>query len=563
MTNPMELREILHIIWRRASIILLGTVLVAAVAFFASRHMQPVYQAKVTMKVDQPANTPLSERSLMTGEDLALTYSKLLTTRPLLETVIANLGLNASPEELKDHIDTNRIPDTQLVELTVRDTDAQRAAATANAIAFTFITLHNQERQSETITAYEQDVMAQLAKLKELIEHNQSALDEASTSDLPAQEGAAPSLQPSLAAQQSTYAGLLSTYLDIQLAQSQFFDITVIEPAVAPAKPISPRIPINTFLGALLGGSLSLGLVFALHYLDRSLKTRDDVTQILSLPALGVIPRMQGAERSNGPIAASLPRSYVSEAFRVLRTNIRFAGVDRPLTTILLASAEPGAGKTTVAVNLGIVWAQAGYRVVLMDADLRFPRLHEAFGLHNRTGLTDLLVGDLEDDVAYMQETGTDNLRLIASGPVPPNPSELLGSKRMGAVLAAVRRQADFVIVDAPAGLPVTDAAVLAPKVDGVLLVVRAHGTQRDAIRQTAAGLLQVGGRLVGAVLNGVPRPTRGYYGYHYYRREEQALGWWSLKWGNLLAGARHVFQNSRGPAEAPGQDHRLASRRS
>jgi non-specific protein-tyrosine kinase len=260
---------------------------------------------------------------------------------------------------------------------------------------------------------------------------------------------------------------------------------------------------------------------------------------------------MQGAERSSGLVAWALPRSSVSEAFRALRTNIRFASVDKPLTAILVTSAEPGTGKTTVAINLGIVSAQAGFRIVLIDTDLRRPRLHEAFGLSNLTGLTDLLVGDIQDVEAQMQETEIDNLRLIASGAVPPNPSELLGSKRMEAVLAEAKRHADLVILDTSPVLPVTDAAVLAPKMDGVLLVVRANRTHRDAGQQAAEGLVQVGGNMMGVVLTDAPTPRRSDYRYPYYRKGKQKRGWWPLRWKSLLARARGSLPDNGGPADA------------
>lgn len=511
----MELADILQIFWRRLRLIGLGTLLLAAVALAASANLTPVYRAKATMKVDQLASAPLAYNSLSTGENLALTYSRLLRTRPLLETVSANLGLDMPPDALKERIGTSLIPETPLVELTVEDSSARRAADIANEIAFTFAARHNLERQKNDIAAFQEDIVAQMAELKGLIERNQALVREETANAGSAGDSLLP-LQSALASQQSTYANLLSAYLDIQLTESQFYKVEVIELAIPPAKPVHPRIPLYTFLGACLGFSVSTGLAFALEYLDRSLKTADDVRRALARPTLGLIPRLQGAEPRSPLIAGSAPHSAVAEAFRTLRTNIRFTGVDSPLSAILVTSADPGAGKTTVAVNLAIVYAQAGFRVVVIDADLRLPRLHKAFGVANTTGLTDLLLGDAQEIEDYLRRTEIDSLRLLVAGPIPPNPSELLGSRRMAEVLDAVRQRTDLVIVDTPPVLPVSDAAVLAPKVDGVLLVARAHETQRDALRHAADSLVRVGGIVVGVVLNAVPiKPKSNYYPYY------------------------------------------------
>lgn len=516
MGDTMELRDILQIIWRRLRLITFGTLLATTAALIISLNLTPVYRAKVTMKVDQPASAPLAYSSITTGENLALTYSRLLRTRPLLEMVTKNLGLDITPDELKENISTNLVPETPLVELAVKDSDAERAAEIANEIAFTFRALQNLERQVGNIAAFEEDMLAQMAELKTLIGQNQALIRETmDTPNSPAQEARRRDLQATLATQQSTYANLLSAYLDIQLTQSQFFNVDVVELAIPPAQPIRPRIPLYTSLGACLGLMASTGAAFLREYLDRSLKTSEDVRRAVARPTLGIIPRLQGAEHRSALIAGTAPHSAIAEAFRTLRTNIRFTGVDRPLTSLIVSSAEPGAGKTTVAVNLGIVYAQAGFRVVVIDADLRLPRLHKSFGFANTTGLTDLLVGT-QDVAAYLTNTEISNLRLLVAGPIPPNPSELLGSKRMADVLKGLKAHADLVIIDTPPVLPVTDTAVLAPKVDGILLVARAHTTQRDTIRHATENLTQVGGNVIGAVLNAAPIKPRSIY-YPYY----------------------------------------------
>ena len=518
----MELEEIFRIIWKRLWLILLGTLLISILVFVASMNMKPIYQAKVTMMVNQSsASIPDYTSMLAVGEDLALTYSELLKTRPLLEIVIANLNLDLSPDDLiEDMLDTALIPDTQLLELTVEDTDAQRASDIANEIAFTFISSHNTEKQLQNVMDLEHYVAAQMESLEKSIEVNQSAIDQSRTSPSLFSEEELDLRQATLSNQQLAYASLLETYLNIRFTQAQLLDLTVVEPAIAPTEPIRPNIVIYSVLGAFMGLVFSGGLAFLLEYLNRSFETSDDVRQILSLPTLGTIPKLRGKERRSRLITLTLPRSLVSEAYRTLRTNIRFASVDEPLTTLLITSAEREAGKTTAVANLGIVCAQAGLRVVLVDTDLRVPRLHHLFDLNNHYGLTDLLVGNVQNVQDCLVRTGLDNLRLLTSGPVPPNPSELLSSKRMGAVLAEVQKDADLVSLDSPPVLAVTDATVLASKVDGVILLVQAKRTSHKAARQACETIQSVGATLLGAALTKVKVKRRG-SAYYYIAKAQ------------------------------------------
>ncbi|MBI5956453.1 MAG: CpsD/CapB family tyrosine-protein kinase [Chloroflexi bacterium] len=203
-------------------------------------------------------------------------------------------------------------------------------------------------------------------------------------------------------------------------------------------------------------------------------------------------------------VTVTNPRSPVSEAFRTLRTNIQFSSLDRPLKTILVTSTDPGEGKSTVLANLAVTMAQSGLRTVVADCDLRRPSQHQLFGLSNINGLTSMMVGNAPMERASFQDTAVPNLRLLASGPLPPNPSELLGSRRMGEIIAFLKDQADLVLFDAPPIIAVTDAAVLASKVDGVLLVVNAGKTKRDLARRAKLLLDKVNANVLGVVLNNV-----------------------------------------------------------
>ena len=203
-------------------------------------------------------------------------------------------------------------------------------------------------------------------------------------------------------------------------------------------------------------------------------------------------------------ITVADPRSPVSEAYRTLRTNLDFSSLDKPIKTMLVTSAGPEEGKSTVLANLAVTTAQTGRKVILVDCDLRRPTLHYLFNLKNDVGLTTMVVDDVAMESPPLQYTGVEGLQLVSSGPLPPNPSELLGSRRMEDIIADLLERADVILFDAPPVVAVTDAAVLATKVDGVLLVINAGGTKRDYAKAAKARLEKVNANLLGAVLNNV-----------------------------------------------------------
>jgi capsular exopolysaccharide synthesis family protein len=213
-------------------------------------------------------------------------------------------------------------------------------------------------------------------------------------------------------------------------------------------------------------------------------------------------------------ITVSDPRSPISEAYRTLRTNLDFASLDQALKTLVVTSAGVGEGKSTTLANLAVVSAQAGRKVILVDADLRRPTLHQIFGLDNERGLTTVVMDDSALASPPLQNTGVEGLGVLTSGPLPPNPADLMGSQRMDQVIAALAEQADQVLFDTPPVVAVTDAAVLATKVDGVLLVVSAGKTRRDYARTAVQRLEQINARLVGTVLTNVQTGV-GFQGYY------------------------------------------------
>jgi capsular exopolysaccharide synthesis family protein len=217
------------------------------------------------------------------------------------------------------------------------------------------------------------------------------------------------------------------------------------------------------------------------------------------------------------------PKALAAEAFRVLRTNLQFMGLDAPLRSLAVTSATPGEGKSTISANLAVAFAQTGASVCVVDADLRRPTQHKLFGLDNWAGVTTVVAGQSPLE-GCLRETAVEGLHVLPSGPVPPNPSELLGSRRMAALLAELEERFDVVIVDTPPVLAVTDACVLAPKVGGMLLVARSGQVDRRQVDRAKVALEAVQAKVLGVVLDGLAQESKqGYYYYYGSQTEERA----------------------------------------
>jgi non-specific protein-tyrosine kinase len=243
----------------------------------------------------------------------------------------------------------------------------------------------------------------------------------------------------------------------------------------------------------------------------------EDVERVLQLPVVGYIAQIQYDSDEESIYVTRQPRSPVSEAFRLLRTNLEFAGVDHPIRRLLVTSAGPGEGKTTITVNLAAIIAQGGKRVTIVDADLRRPKVHRFLGLSNKVGLSDLFRGVNSNRLVSQMVDDLGTISVLTSGSLPPNPAELLGSVRMEQILEEAEQEADVVIIDCPPSL-VADVQVLAGRVDGVLMVIQPARTQSDAALATLEMLNRAGARTIGVVLNRIPRDRADYYGgYRHY----------------------------------------------
>lgn len=291
---------------------------------------------------------------------------------------------------------------------------------------------------------------------------------------------------------------------------------TVVDNPSLPDTPVAPT-PFRTIgLGLAVGLLIGMAIAVLRESLDTSLKSAERLSEKTGSPNLGVIAHDDDAGAS--PLIVQLePRSPRAEAFRTLRTNLQFIDVDRHPKTIVITSSVPSEGKTTTTCNLALTLAQAGQRVVLVEGDVRRPKIGEYLGIENAAGLTSVLIGRVAVEDA-IQPWGDLPLEILASGPIPPNPSELLQSHAMQLLLKDLDRRADIILIDAPPLLPVTDAALLAHQADGAVLIVRHGKTSADQVEQSIGNLRKVDARLLGTVLNMAPSrgPEAYTYGYGY-----------------------------------------------
>jgi capsular exopolysaccharide synthesis family protein len=334
---------------------------------------------------------------------------------------------------------------------------------------------------------------------------------------------------------QDTYSYLLGQYQQAQLQAATISHYVEILDGASPASRIGTGLRDKIILGLLVGLLLGLGGAFFLEYLDQTIKSAADVERVLRVPVLGLIPfeasfagKSGGAQRPVIAITNLAPDHPAVEAFRSLRTNVTFVAAERPIQFLAVTSPGPGEGKSTTTVNLAVALAQSTSKVLLVDGDLRRPVVHRTFQLIAEPGLTDILVGKATIQETIRTEVAP-NLDVIPSGPRPPNPSELLGSSAMKEFIAEVRRGYDYIVIDTPPTLPVTDSTVIGAAADAMIVVVRSSETEELAAQRALAHLRRVHTRIAGVVLNGVSRRHEQYYSYYSYgagsgsRRERSA----------------------------------------
>ncbi|MBP1241443.1 capsular exopolysaccharide synthesis family protein [Frigoribacterium sp. PvP120] len=450
----MELRDYITVL-RKGWVFIVAMMLVGVgLASAYSVVKTPDYSASAQVFVSTQTSGSVSD--LAQGntftQQRVKTYASLVTTPIVLLPVISSLGLNTTAEQLAESITASAPLDTTLIQVDVVSEDPVMAADIANAT-------------SQSLT----NVVEQI---------------EATSEDADSEAGSQVKL-------------------------------TRVQEAQVPSAPTSPNVPLNLALGLLLGLAVGVGVAVLRHTLDNRVRNEADVEKISDAPIVGGIAFDPKADERPLIVQAD-PRSPRAESFRTLRTNLQFLDLGTKSRTFVMTSSVQSEGKSTTVANLAIALDSAGARVILIDADLRRPRVGQYMGLEDAAGLTDLLIGraDLADVV---QPWGRGQLHVLPAGQIPPNPSELLGSRAMQELIGQLEQQFDYVLFDAPPLLPVTDAAILSKSASGAIVVVAAGKTHKGQLSGAVAALESVGAPIAGFVMTMMPTKGPDAYGYGRY----------------------------------------------
>lgn len=520
----MEIKHYLSLLWRWAWFIIISVVLVGSIALIISRNTTPVYQATAVYLLDEaPSGSGNEYAQTLFEEKLAQSYVRMVNTRPVREETLRRLNLEGELREgtLAGMIGVSAVPETQLITIRIEDTDPERAANIANTVGFVFIE-QNEARENQRYAAPIANWQQRLNEIGVEIQELETEINTIGVAETPEEVANYSRLETHLNEAQIRYTDAFNKINDLQVAQAQeSSNLLEIEKAQVNRNPIRPRVEVNTLLAAIVGGMLAVGLIFLVDYLDDTIKSPQEILADTNLSTLGTIALIKGENPAERLITANAPRDPVSEAYRVLRTNLSFAAVDGDMKSILVTSSSPSEGKSTTAANLAMVMAQTGKRVILVDADLRRPLQHKVFNVANNQGLTTAILDNNTPVTYHLQKSKWPDLQVMTSGPIPPNPAELLNSQRMTQVIEELLQEADMLVFDTPPVLTVADASILAPRTNGTLLVVESGRTRQGALTQAVERLTNTNTHLLGVVINKLnPKRLRGYgyyYKYHYY----------------------------------------------
>ena len=518
MSPESSATDYLRIVWRRKWLIVAAMVAAASISLFVSSRATPIYSSSSRLLINTQDTSLFASTGFIVSDPSQIdTQVEVIQSPAVAAAVASKLGADASKVA---GVSAAGIGNTRVLQISVRATSAAVAAKAATLYA----TVYQEQRRDQRIA----DIVGLSAKLADkTAQAKQQAADlDDQLARATANKASASDIQ-SLKVQRDAAQSAYIVYQ--QKADQASFDasiatggVEVLVKGAVPGAPVSPKPRESAALAVALGLLLGLIAAVGLDFLDDSVKQVDEVERIVRpLPVLGAIPTIADWRNRDQArlITIDDPTDAVSEAYRSLRTSVQFLGVRQEARCLQISSPVAAEGKTTTLANLAVTLSLSGRRVTVVDCDLRRPRVHEFFGLSNEVGFTSVLLGDAPLSSALQRVVLPDGatMQLLASGPLPPNPAELLGTSRVAELLAALKAESDFVLIDAPPVLPVTDAVVLSSRVDGVLMVATAKVTGRRHLTQALSAFSTTDGNVLGVVVNGAP--VSGVYSYNYSYR--------------------------------------------
>jgi polysaccharide biosynthesis transport protein len=499
----MTLRDYWRVMIRRSWIVIAAIIATAAPAIALSSRQTPIYQADADMLI-----------RILPGESVFGSGQQNINPDRLVQNEISVLEGDVVYARLKQNLGLDDDPpfatgsgftDADVITVSVESGDPETAATLANAYVDAYIDVKREQAVNGMVAA-SAELQTKISDLQSQIDTLDAQIDASTTDD----DAGAEADRRTLVDQQALFRQRIDQ-LQVDAALSAG-NAELVRPAEAPIKPIKPTPVRTALLASVVGLLLGLGAAFLIDHLDDSVRTSEDLARLgTDVPVLATVPNVTG--RDNRPLSVSDPENPAVEAYRNLRTNVQFLGIERKMRSIQVTSTRPGEGKTTTAANLAVVLSQTGATVVLVDADLRKPDLHRMFAIDGSNGLTNNLAGD---PMELTIQRITDQLWVIVGGPVPPNPSELLSGRRMDAFAEELARRFDYVIIDSAPLLAVSDAAALSRHVDGVLLVAQSKHVSLPQLRESLATLDRVGAPLLGIVMTRAKIDTAVHGEYEY-----------------------------------------------
>jgi len=511
MNDFMEMRNVMNSILRRWWLLVVLTAIGAILGYAISRAQTPVYHASTTVLVGESITSSSVDRvDIQISEALIQTYAEIARRQPIMQGVVTTLNLNESWQDLSKRVSVTPIESTQLIEIGVEANSPEQARIVADEIVNQLILLspssfENPDNQLTTSFNREQIINLQeriVAGQQRLSEIDSAINNSVSEVELTALQQEKTALEGFIIEWERNYTQLL-TLTEPRRDPTQ---LSVVEPAHSSNRMIRPRILLNTVLGGAIGMILALGLIFLLDFLDDTYRSLKDFPRPEDVNILGSIRKIRGQKLSDKIIAHLEPHSPITESYRIIRSRLPFKRGDNLARSIMVTSSMPEEGKSVTAANLAVVFAQANYKTVLVDADLRHPVLHKAFNVKNEAGLGDMLSSRgmrIEDCI---KNTSVNNLQILTSGEPLPDPSSQLGSERMEQILRDLKKIADIVIFDTPPALVFADAITLSSRIDGIIMVIRAGKSTRSAVNQTLLDLQNANANLLGSIFNQSPK---------------------------------------------------------
>jgi capsular exopolysaccharide synthesis family protein len=507
----MDLKFYLSLLWGNKWIIATTVVITVVIAFIGTLVIPPTYSATTVLRVATASIGSISYYDYVSADRLMNTYTEIATSRPILEELAKRINLQTLPD-----VEITPISYTELIEITVNNRDPYLARNGANALAEILV-----EQSQELYSGGDKSTAEILGEQLVLAENelNQARSEyETLLADSPNDTDGINKASMVVDLKTRTYETLLEQYESARLRELLRANIiTIVEPATLPLKPSQPNKVLIIALGFIVGMMGGVGATYIVEFMNPRLRTSDQVEEVTELNVIGKIPSIRAKGLPGFFKGKQKPnRNAFKESLQKLQAKIAQQNTDEhPTKSILFTSAVPGEGKSTILYNLALVMAKAGQKVIAVDCDMRRPALHHLHELPNEIGLSTLLSKQTTQAKA-IQKTQLPNFHLLTSGPIIPNPMELLGSTQMKSLISALAEKYDTVLLDAPAVLPVGDALMLAPMVTVTVLIVRQDISKEDTVRDACKQLGDVNTKIIGVVIN----ESKQNGSYYYYKNQ-------------------------------------------